>query len=71
MGTIYVQNNTGSTIHVRVTTTGSGNESFFDINSGNSENWDRSDWQVAFVLRDDNNKTETLVVKSGNTYIIS
>ena len=70
MGTVYVQNDTGSYIHVRVTTTGSGNQSFFDIKPGNTENWSRDDWQVAFVLRDDNGQTEVYVVKPGDTYNI-
>ncbi|KAL4243791.1 hypothetical protein ABKN59_010739 [Abortiporus biennis] len=35
------------------------------------DSWGRDDWQVAWVLRDDNGRTETYVVKPGNTYQIS
>ncbi|KAL4254499.1 hypothetical protein ABKN59_003188 [Abortiporus biennis] len=70
MGTVTIVNETSSPIHVRVTSTGSGQQQFFDIKSSGSESWSRDDWQVAFVLRDDNGKTETRVVKPGNTYTI-
>ncbi|KAI0791754.1 hypothetical protein C8Q75DRAFT_756105 [Abortiporus biennis] len=70
MGSVTFVNNTSSTIHIRVSTTGSGNVGFFDISPGRSDTWGRDDWQVAWILRDDNGQTETLVVKPGNTYQI-
>ncbi|KAI0791756.1 hypothetical protein C8Q75DRAFT_805358 [Abortiporus biennis] len=71
MGSVTFVNNTSSTIHIRVSTTGSGDEHFFDIAPGRSDRWGRDDWQVAWVLRDDNGRTETYVVKPGSTYQIS
>ena len=70
MGNIYIKNNTSAAIHVRVTSTGGATERFFDINPGNTEDWGREDWQVAIVLRDDNDETETFVVKPGNSYTV-
>ncbi|KAL4243788.1 hypothetical protein ABKN59_010741 [Abortiporus biennis] len=71
MGTVTFVNNTSATIHVRVSSTGSGNQHFFDISRGSSSDWARDDWQVAWVLRDDTGRTETYVVKPGSTYKIN
>jgi hypothetical protein len=70
MGTIIL-NNTSDMIHVRVTATGeSGSESFVDIAPQDSAAWDRNNWQVAFVLRDDDGSTTTLVVQPSYGYPI-
>ena len=69
--TVTIINETSADIHARVTATTAGMIAFFDISPGESESWLRSDWQVAFVLRDDTGATETLVVKAGSTYTIS
>ncbi|KAF8975552.1 hypothetical protein BGZ46_009052, partial [Entomortierella lignicola] len=69
--TIAVINQTPDDIHVRVTTTAAGDEKFYALSPEGAQEWLRTDWQVAFILRDDNNATETLVVKPGNTYTIA
>lgn len=72
MGTVTVVNSTSSAIHVRITgdrDSGAATE-FFDISPGKSQNWDRGNWQVCFVLRDDNGETETFVVKPGDSRIV-
>jgi hypothetical protein len=68
---VSITNHTQADIHVRVTTTGVGSQYYYDLPPGSSESWIRSEWQVAFILRDDTGATETLVVKPGNTYTVS
>ncbi|KAF8550365.1 hypothetical protein OG21DRAFT_1514107 [Imleria badia] len=71
MGTVLIKNNTRGIIHVRITATSEpGHEGFFDISSGETAPWNRKNWEVAFILRDDNSKTETLVVQPDAAYTI-
>ncbi|KIM64117.1 hypothetical protein SCLCIDRAFT_115773 [Scleroderma citrinum Foug A] len=72
MGTVTIFNNTSDKIYVRVTADGEsgGNESFALIESGDSEYWSRSDYQVVFVLRNDTGATEVFTVIPGNNYTV-
>ena len=71
MGTVLIKNNTSKAIHIRVSNEDdSGDIHFFDINSGATESWGRKHWQIATVLRDDNGKTETFVVKPDEAYTV-
>ncbi|KAG2142162.1 hypothetical protein BD769DRAFT_1772670 [Suillus cothurnatus] len=66
---IGIFNNTPDTISARITADNGdkGSTGFFKIESMKYEMWDRSQWQVAFVLKRSDepydNKAETLVVK--------
>ena len=71
MGTVLIKNNTNGIIHVRVTATAEkGQEGFYDINPEDTEPWSRNNWQVAFVLRNDNSQTETFVVEPDKAYVV-
>lgn len=71
MAVITLVNATSSKIEVRITKDNDeGETSFYVIDKGQSETWERAQWQVAFIWRGDNDKTETLVVKPGKTYQI-
>lgn len=74
---IGIFNNTKYTISARITADNgdTGGTGFYDIEAGNYELWNRSSWQVAFVLRrsaePSDNKAETLVVKPTGVYYIN
>lgn len=72
MGDILIKNGTNSSIQVRVTVFANkgGSEESFKISSGASESWNRSEWQVAFVLREDNEKMEMFIVKPNEAYTV-
>ncbi|KAG2363020.1 hypothetical protein BDR07DRAFT_1484108 [Suillus spraguei] len=75
---IRIENKSSYTISVRITADNeNGSTSFFDIKPGQGDTWARSNWQVAFVLRDStnlkpsSNDAKTLVVRPGVAYTIN
>jgi hypothetical protein len=74
---IGIFNNTPDTISARITADNGdkGNAGFFKIQPGKYELWERSQWQVAFVLKRSeeasDSKAETLVVKPTGVYYIN
>jgi hypothetical protein len=74
---IGIFNNTQFTISARITADNGdkGSTGFFKIESMKYEMWDRSQWQVAFILKRSeeqyDNKAETLVVKPTGVYYIN
>ena len=68
---ITIVNNTEQRIDVRVTADGeSGSPQFYDIMPHTFSSWKRDQWQMCFVLRVDNGKTENFVAKPGVTYVV-
>ena len=73
MGNIYIFNKSGASIQVRITSVSNskGSESFFAISNGNSDKWDRSGGEVAFVQKGSGSAAEVLIVQPDNTYEIA
>ena len=72
MGGVTFANMTNANIHVRITADGEqGSVGFYLIESKKCDNWGRQHMQVAFIHREDNQKTEVLTVQPGFCYVIS
>ncbi|KAG1847672.1 hypothetical protein DFJ58DRAFT_843117 [Suillus subalutaceus] len=68
---ITIINNTSSTIYVRITAdSDTGTTTFDSVESGDSGTWDRTVWQVAFVLKG-SGAEQTMVVKPGQNYTVN
>lgn len=72
MGGVTIANMTSARIHVRITADSEqGGIAFYEIAPQQCDNWGRQHMQVAFVRREDNQKTEVLAVTPGLCYVIS
>ncbi|KAF8417528.1 hypothetical protein L210DRAFT_950157 [Boletus edulis BED1] len=76
MGAVSIKNNTIADINVRITREGdSGNDTgsiaFYTIKPGHTEKWERKWWQVAFVRRDVDGKSESFTVVPDNSYAVN
>ena len=73
MGNIYIINQSNASIQVRITSVSNsqGSVGFFTIATGQSDSWDRSAREVAFVQKGGASAAEVLIVQPGNTYTIA
>ncbi|KAF9968383.1 hypothetical protein BGZ73_000138 [Actinomortierella ambigua] len=67
-------NKTKGTIHVSISvsfTNSMGTFRFYDIPPGGEESWGRSGFEVAYMLRDDNEESTLIVVRPNTVYIVT